>query len=48
MQKITNPYCIVNLFYWEVSGTQLDCRKCPLDCPCKTVEIVKEKNHEKH
>ena len=40
--KVVNPRCIVNYSYWEVWGEQLDCRDCPLDCPCKNITVVKE------
>lgn len=42
MDKIVNPRCIVNYFYWEVTGKQLDCRNCVMDCPCKKVTVIKD------
>lgn len=40
--KIVNPYCIVNLYYWEVNGKQLDCRRCILDCPNRYATTIKD------
>lgn len=39
--KIYNRYCIVNYFHLEATGEFLDCRKCPMDCECKKVEVQK-------
>jgi hypothetical protein len=39
--KVYNRYCIVNYFHLEATGKFLDCRKCPMDCKCKNVEVSK-------
>lgn len=40
--KIVNPRCIVNYYYWEIWQEHLDCRNCVMDCPCKNVTTAKE------
>lgn len=40
-KEICNTRCLVNFFYWEVTGEMLACRKCPLADRCKEYQAVK-------
>lgn len=37
-KKLYNPYCLVNLLYFEIWGKPLYCKDCYAeDCECKKV-----------
>ena len=42
MRKIYNPYCLVNLYYYEVSGQVLNCEKCIFCDTCSEYQIAKK------
>ena len=40
--KIYNPYCLVNYFYYEATGKTLYCKDCIFeDCQCKRCRVNK-------
>lgn len=41
-EKTYNPYCLVNICYYEATGKVLFCRDCIFeDCECKRVRVEK-------
>ncbi len=40
-KKLSNPMCLVNFLYWEVTSKMLTCEKCPLADRCKEYQAAK-------
>ena len=39
--KLSNPKCLVNLLYWEVTNKMLHCKNCPISDKCKEYQVAK-------
>lgn len=45
--NIYNPYCIVNLYTVEGTGSILLCKDCIIEsCPCKKAKAISEKERK--